>query len=153
MATKTFVTFKMNDELFGIDILSIREINRQMDATYVPQAPSFIHGLINLRGQIVTLMDLKRRLGLGNIEVTPETHTIILNNEDAATSGRSEADRVGVLVDEICDIIAVEESQLESPPANIGELDGSYLNQVVKMDDLVVAVLNVDKVLELTSVN
>jgi purine-binding chemotaxis protein CheW len=149
MAIKTYVTFKINDELFGINILTVREINRQLDATMVPQSPAYIFGLINLRGQIVTLVDLKKRLSLGETQMNEHTHTIILNLEgDPAHVGRSDMDKVGILVDAIGDIVEVDENALESPPANLGDLDGSYLDEVVKLDNSVVAILNIGRVME-----
>jgi purine-binding chemotaxis protein CheW len=155
MATKTYVTFTVNNQLYGLDISYVREINRQMDSTPVPQATSYVHGLINLRGQIVTVLDLKSRLGLGDAHVSDHTHNVILKTEhifqDNAT-GDAAKDRVGLLVDEIGDIVSADECDIEPPPANTGLIDGKYLDSVVKVNaHQVITILSVKQLLEIAA--
>jgi purine-binding chemotaxis protein CheW len=150
MAQQKYVTFSVGKYLFGIDVLDVREINHNVDCTTVPLAPKHIRGLINLRGQIVTLLDLRNMFGLGTIEITEDTHNIVLKNENFAKNSDDESassDRVGFMVDTIGDIITVEEEDLEAPPANVGEIDGQYLTNVIKQKELVVSVLNVGRLL------
>jgi purine-binding chemotaxis protein CheW len=141
-----YVTFNVGQYSFGIDVLDVREINHHIECTPVPLAPKHIRGLINLRGQVVTLLDLREMFGLGKIEITEETHNIILKNEHFATTEEEEGnrnDRVGFMVDRIGDILTIEEEDREAPPANVGEIDGQYLTHVIKQGSLVVSVLNV----------
>jgi len=150
MAQQKYVTFSVGQYLFGINVLNVREINHNVDCTIVPLAPKHIRGLINLRGQIVTLLDLRNMFGLGTIDITEETHNIILKNENFITASEEESnnqDRVGFMIDTIGDIITVEEEDLESPPANVGDIDGRYLTHVIKQKSLVVSVLNVSRLL------
>jgi len=150
VATKSFVTFHIDQQMFGIEIERVREINRYLDITQVQQAPSYIRGLVNLRGQIVTVLDLGIRLGLAAREITSKSHNVILNalsshNGDEARESR---DTVGLLVDAIDDVVEVEENEIEPPPANIGELDGRFLTGVAKLNEGLLVILSGEKVLE-----
>lgn len=156
MSSHKFSTFYLNDQLFGIDILMIREINKQLDLTVVPHAPDFICGLVNLRGQIVTIIDLKNRLGLGQCEITQSSHNIILKTESELSPIRtmtqrhdlaSIQDKVGLLVDEVGDVITVEADEIESPPANMGPIDGKYISGVAKLNDSLMVILSGSKIL------
>ena len=158
MATRSFATFTLNDHLFGIDILLVREINKQLDVTNVPKAPNYIRGLINLRGQIVTILDLACRLGLDKDKLG-SSFNIILKTEAELESLRKTEDRsdlsscpdkVGLLVDKIQDVITVEESTINPPPANRGKLDGRYLSGVVHFNQQLISILAVDKILNQT---
>jgi purine-binding chemotaxis protein CheW len=146
---RQFITFWVDEYLLGLDILDIREINSHMSTTFVPLAPPAVRGLINLRGQIVTIMDLRFLFGLGHTTLTEETQNIVLKSlADENGHGDGGNDRVGLLVDRIGDIITVEENDLEPPPANIGELDGYYFSQVVKLPQGVASILNPSHLLE-----
>lgn len=156
MATKTFVSFLLENQLFGLDIRLIREINKHLDLTPVPHAANYIRGLVNLRGQIVTVLDLKSRLGLGNAELNDLSHNIILKTESELTETGGEedlenlataVDKASFLVDNIGDVIAVEPSEIEPPPANIGAVDGKYLLGVVKLENTLVGILSAPKIL------
>ena len=148
MAQQQFVTFWIDQYLFGVNILNVREINSHTDATPVPLAQEAIRGLINLRGQIFTLLDLRFLLGLGHLHLTPDTQNIILKtNTDATGSGDNASDRVGFMVDKIGDIITVDEEELEAPPANTGDIDGYYLSRVIKLPKAVASIIDIDHVL------
>ena len=136
MANRQFVTFRIDNNLAGIDILKVREINRVLDITPVPHAPEYVLGLINLRGQTVTVFDLGVRLGLLPRDITPETHNLILKR-----------DTVGLLVDDIGDVIEAEENEIRPPPANIGEINGEFVESVVKLDEEILMVLSSEKIL------
>lgn len=157
MASRTFSTFLLSGQLFGIDILVIREINRLLEITPVPHASDYICGLLNLRGQIVTILDLNRRLGLDQIAVSDKSHNIILKTEqelqnlglnrdynNLATS----TDKVGLLVDDIKEVVIVSEDSIEPPPANIGKIDGQFLTGVLKQNNALIAILSVEKLLK-----
>jgi purine-binding chemotaxis protein CheW len=144
MTSHKFVTFKLNEKLFGIDIMSVREINRQLDARSIPQAPPYVHGLINLRGQIVTMLDLSYRLGMGHTKNQENAHNIILKSE---IEGGGEGDRVGILVDEIGDIVTTRLGDEDALPANLEEPDNHFLERVVKLDSTVIGILSVKKIL------
>ncbi len=152
-----YTTFKVRDQLFGIEVLLVREINQQMDITYVQKAPDYIRGLINLRGQIVTIFDLSYRLGLGSCKITENAHNIILKSEEELAPIRARENRddlycgwetVGLLVDSIGDVIEVDSSRIQPPPANINDIDGRYLSGVVMLDHQLLLAINVKELLK-----
>lgn len=156
MSLQTFATFKLNDQLFGLDIRFIREINKQLDLSPVPHAPDYIFGLLNLRGQIVTVLDLKRRIGFEKTCITPQTHNVIIKTDqelppsilqDTAYSGLSIPDKVGLLVDQIGDILTVSHDEIAQPPANTGKIDGQYLAGVVPLENELLTILSLNAIL------
>lgn len=153
---KQYTTFRLNGQLFGVEVLLVREINQQMDITPVQKAPPHIRGLINLRGQIITIFDLGVRLGMPPRELKDSDLSLILktndelaasrareNREDLITSG----DAVGLLAESIGDVVDEDESEIEAPPPNIGEVDGRFLTGVIKLDDGLLVLLDVEEVL------
>ena len=151
MASRSFATFVLNEQLYGIEILLIREINRQLEMTPVPHAANYIRGLLNLRGQIVTILDLNKRLGLEDTMLSERSHNIILKTVQELQSINKELvtapDKVGFLVDDIQDVIIVSEEEIELPPANMGKVDGQFLSGVIKQSSQLVAILSVEKLL------
>jgi len=153
---KQFVTFKLDDQLFGVNVMLVREINQQTDITPVQHAPDYVRGLINLRGHIVTILDLGVRLGLGSREIGSHSHNIIMkNNEELSRIHLDEdvdelataTDTAGLLVDDIGDVVAFDERDIDPPPASIGELSGQFLTGVVKLDNNLLVLLDMEKTL------
>ncbi len=153
---KQFTSFRLGHHLFGLEVLLVREINQQMDITPVQHAPEHVRGLINLRGQIVTIFDLGIRLGLEERKISPHSHSIVLKTNDELNivqkrEGRSDLttneDTIGLLVDEIGDVVEVNDSEIDPPPANVGEIDGRFLSGVVKLERELMVVLDVSEVL------
>ncbi len=144
---RQFATFYIGENLFGLDVLLVREINRNIDFTLVDRSSEYVVGLLNLRGQIVTVLDLGVRLGLGKREISQESRCVVLKTN--AEVGETQKgcvgecltadESVGLLVDRIGDMVVIDENEIERPPANIGAVDGRFLSGVVKMDkDLLV---------------
>lgn len=150
-----FSTFRLGDRLFGLDLMMIREINRILDITPVPHAKEHIRGLINLRGQIVTILDLAVRLGLPSREISDESHNIILktNAELAVANQASQkhfatsADLVGFLVDAIGDVVEADDAAIEPPSANVSEAESQFLAGVIKTDMGLLVLLDIKEVL------
>ena len=132
-------TFYVGNALFGMDILKVQEINKILDMTFVPQAPEYVKGILNLRGQIVTIIDLGIKLGLSSIEIGPETRNIIVNSKN---------EYIGLLVDRIGDVERTTEDSMEAPPANIGGVKAKYFKGVYKKENSLIGILNVEKVLK-----
>ena len=135
-----FVSFRINDHLMGIDILKVREVNLLLDITPVPHSRDYIRGLINLRGQTVTVFDLGVKLGMASHQITDTTHNIILKGDD-----------VGLLVDSIGDVI--EASKIEPPPANIDLSGLNYVAGVVPLEQELMIVLVPERLLNDTLAN
>jgi purine-binding chemotaxis protein CheW len=136
--TVELATFSVANALCGMDILKVQEINKIMQMTKVPQAPDYVVGILNLRGQIVTIIDLSKKLGLGTTEISQHTRNIIVN---------SAGGHVGLLVRQISDVVAADMDKKESPPANMGGIQGEFFTGVVKTQSALIGILDVDKVL------
>ncbi|MDY0360575.1 MAG: chemotaxis protein CheW [Desulforegulaceae bacterium] len=131
-------TFYVGEALCGIDILNIQEINKQFDFTTVPQSENFVKGVLNLRGRIVTILDLGKKLGLSPVKKNKSNRNIIVNFYD---------EQIGLLVDKISDVIVAKAEELDTPPANLGGIQGSYFENVVKTEKTLIGILDIDKVL------
>jgi purine-binding chemotaxis protein CheW len=132
-------TFYVGTALFGMDILKVQEINKILDLTAVPQAPEYVKGILNLRGQIVTIIDLGIKLGLPGIEISPDTRNIIVNSKN---------EYIGLLVDRIGDVERTSEEKIEPAPANINGITAQFFEGVYKKENSLVGILNVEKVLK-----
>ncbi len=133
-------TFYVGNALCGMDILKIQEINKVMQMTKVPQAPSYVLGILNLRGQIVTIIDLGKKLGLGESDTSNAPRNIIVN---------SSGGHVGLLVESISDVITADMSKTEPAPANMNGIQGEFFTGVCKTDKLLIGILDIEKVLSL----
>lgn len=133
-------TFYVGEALCGMDILKIQEINKLMKMTKVPQAPDYVLGILNLRGQIVTIIDLGKKLGLGETDVSLDPRNIIVN---------SAGSYVGLLVRKIGDVVEANMEKLESAPANMSGIQGEFFTGVYKTENQLIGILDIDKVLSL----
>jgi purine-binding chemotaxis protein CheW len=132
-------TFYIGSALFGMDILKVQEINKILDLTSVPQAPEYVKGIMNLRGQIVTIIDLGIKLGLSEIEIGPDTRNIIVSSKN---------EYIGLLVDGIGDVERTSKDAVESAPANIGGVKARFFEGVYKKENSLIGILNVENVLK-----
>lgn len=130
--------FYVGTALCGIDINIVQEMNKQMEMTKVPQAPVHVLGIMNLRGRIVTIIDLGQKLGLAPSQKTDSSRIIIVNSQD---------ENIGLLVDKITDVITVQWEDMEPTPSNIKGVRGKYFQGVFKTSKELVAVLDVETVL------
>lgn len=137
-------TFYVGRALCGMDILKVQEINKLMEMTKVPQAPDYMVGILNLRGQIVTIIDLGQKLGLGNIEVSNDSRNIIVN-----TPG----EHVGLLVSRISDVVMADPDKIEPAPANMSGIQGGFFTGVYKTENKLIGILNIKEVLRIESDN
>ena len=137
-STVELATFYIGEALCGMDILNVQEINKLMDMTKVPQAPEYVTGILNLRGQIVTVIDLGKKLGLTSTELNDAARNIIVN---------SGSEYIGLLVSSISDVVAAQWDKVEDPPANIGGVQGAFFKGVFKTKDRLIGILDVNRVL------
>jgi purine-binding chemotaxis protein CheW len=132
-------TFYVGDALCGMDILNVQEINKHMTMTKVPQAPDCVMGILNLRGQIVTIMDLGKKLGLAATDLTEESRNIIVH---------SRGENIGLMVQRIGDVVQADWETVESPPANIGGVQGKFFKGVFKTEKNLIGILDFEAVLK-----
>lgn len=140
MANKQqFCTFFLKDQFFGVPVQHVQEVIRYHEMTRVPLVPPVIRGLINLRGQIVMAIDLRRRLAM---EERPESDlpmNVVVRTDDGAVS---------FLVDEIGDVLEVEEENSEPPPATLQGRARDLVRTVYKLQDRLMLVLDTERVVE-----
>jgi purine-binding chemotaxis protein CheW len=130
--------FYVGSALCGIDIRVIQEMNKQMEMTRVPGAPSYVLGIMNLRGRIVTIIDLGKKLGLGESKKTEQSRIIIVNSRE---------ENIGLLVDRIADVVTTRWEDVDPTPSNIKGIKGKYFHGVCKAGKELVAILDIDTVL------
>lgn len=137
--TLDLATCRITDKYFGLDILMVQEITRYMPVTPVPLSAEVVHGVINLRGRIVTVIDLGKKLGLVSGREEEEPKIIII---------RSEQDHLGLLVDGIGEVVSVETGGLEPAPANVSGIQGRFFSGVFSSEQHVIGVLNMEQLLK-----
>ena len=137
-----YLTFSLSNEEYGIGILKVKEIIGMMPITLVPQTPDFVKGVINLRGKVIPVIDLKLRLGMEAVGYTERTCTIVVETE-------SEAGRImmGVVVDAVSEVLSIKSEDIEDAPAFGTSLDTDYILGMAKMEGGVKILLNIDRVL------
>lgn len=134
------LTFYLNGYLFGIDITLVKEINRSVEYTSVPDSKPYIVGLFNMRGQIVTLFDLAKLMNYEAEERLNSAACIILK------AAPNDPNQVGFLIDKSGDVIEVDTKDKELPPANIGGIDGVYISSVVKLKEDLLVIIDPNKI-------
>jgi purine-binding chemotaxis protein CheW len=136
--SKQLCTFYIGDHQFGINILKVREISRNPTVTAVPHSQNFIVGIMNLRGSIITVIDLAQKVGLSYTAHGKNNRTIIVDCHDES---------IGLLVDSIGDVTAVDAEKTESPPVNIDGVLGRFTKGVLKTDAGLIGILDVEALL------
>ena len=135
---REFLTFTLGAEDYGVDILKVQEIRGYDTVTRIPDAPDFIKGLINLRGTIVPVIDLRLKFKLGAAAYDSFTVMIILN-----VGGRV----IGMVVDSVSDVIALDSSQIKPPPELGSAMDVRYLAGLGTLDQRMLIILDIEKLL------
>jgi purine-binding chemotaxis protein CheW len=140
-----YLMFRLAREDYGVQIVKVREIIGIMDITAIPQMPSYMKGVINLRGKVIPVIDLRLKFGLPPAEYTDQTCIIVV---DAGSE-------VGVIVDTVSEVLDITDHDIEPPPAVGATADMSFIQGVGKVDEAVKILLNLDRVLsedELTEI-
>jgi purine-binding chemotaxis protein CheW len=137
---RKFCTFMLDGMLFGVEVLKVQEVIRFQEMTRVPLAPSVVRGLINLRGQIVTAIDLRRRLELRDRLTDQPPMNVVIRTDDEAVS---------LLVDEISDVREVDEDAFERPPETLKGIARELIRGAYKLKDRLLLVLDTEKAVQL----
>jgi len=132
---RELITFEVENQLFGIDIMAIREIRAWTPTTRLPRVPHYVAGVVNLRGTVLPVVDLAARLGWHATEATPR-HAIIV------TQFRGQAR--GLIVDAVSDIVTIAADTLQPPPVTSGDSVVPFLEGLAALEDRMVMVLNLD---------
>lgn len=134
-----FSCFYLGETLCGLDIRLVQEINDNLSITDVPLSPDFVVGILNLRGQIITVIDQRKKIGLGVSEINGSTRIIIV---------KSARDYIGLLVDKLAEVVTATRKQIAKPPSNVNGIQGSFFSGVVHTaNNELLGLLNLDTLL------
>ncbi len=128
-------TFRVGELVLGVEVTRVQEVLRHQEMTPVPLAPGVVSGLINLRGQIVTALDMRQRLGVGPRPAGELPMNVVVRHDEGVVS---------MLVDEIGDVVDVEEASFEPPPATLAPLSKALVQGVYKLDRQLLLLLNTE---------
>jgi purine-binding chemotaxis protein CheW len=135
--TMQLVSFTLAKELYGIEITKVREIILITDITRIPETPDFLKGLINLRSMVIPVIDLRVRFGLPEGEVTDESRIMVIQ-----ACGKT----IGIMVDAVSEVLRVKQDQISPPPPTVAGLGRDYLSGLVKLDEKLLILLDIDKI-------
>lgn len=132
------VVFEVGDESFGIDISLVQEIIRMQPITEVPKAPMYVKGVINLRGKVIPIIDLRERFGFATGEETKATRIVVVN-----VLGNT----VGMIVDAVSEVLRLPTDAIEPPSTIVESIGSQYLKGIGKLEDRLIILLDLDKLL------
>lgn len=132
------VSFKLGEEEFAVDILLVQEINRMAEITLVPKAPAFVEGVINLRGKIVPVVNLRARFGLAGAGSNAEARIVVVNVENRV---------LGLLVDSVSEVLRLPAHTIEPPPSFVAGIGTDYIKGVGRIADRLLILLDLAKAL------
>jgi purine-binding chemotaxis protein CheW len=132
------VSFKIGNEEFGINILIVQEIIKTVQITKVPNAPVFVEGIINLRGRIIPVIDLRTRLNLEKKVQDKDTRIIVIEISSKT---------IGFIVDEVNEVLRIPKSITEPPPEMVTSINSDYITAVGKLDDRLITLIDLEKIL------
>lgn len=132
------VVFQLASEYYAVDIHQVREIIRVPDITRVPRTPDFVEGVINLRGSVIPIIDLRKRFGMEAGEADDEQRIVVVELEDKT---------LGVIVDAVTEVLRIDQGNIEPPSPYIVSLDTQYITGIARLDERLVILLDVDRVL------
>ncbi|MDD2421435.1 MAG: chemotaxis protein CheW [Heliobacteriaceae bacterium] len=134
------VAFFLGGEEYAVDIHYVREINRLLNITRVPRAPYYIEGVINLRGNVVPVIDLRKRFNLAATEMTDRTRIVVIQTGEIM---------VGLIVDGVSEVMRLSATSIEPPPALISSVHQEFLYGVGKLEERLLILLNLERVIDL----
>lgn len=135
---RELITFRIDDQEFCVDIMSVREIRGWTRATSLPQSPEYIKGVVNLRGAVLPVVDLRRRLGLGAVEPSAR-HVVIVTHIGARV--------VGLLVDAVSDILSVTDEDIQPTPDVGCDMVRTFVRGLLAMDGRMISLISLDRIL------
>ena len=143
-ASQQYLTFSLGDEVFAMDIRTVREIIQHASMTVVPLMPDFVRGVINLRGAVVPVIDLQSRFGRSHSAVGKKTCIVIF---DASSQGESQV--LGLMVDAVSEVIDISESRIEPTPSFGTSITREFIRGMGKVDNDFIPIIETDKALSM----
>jgi len=132
------VSFFIEDEEFAVDILYVQEINRMLQVTKVPNAPDYVNGVINLRGRVIPVINLRLRLGMPRKEPDKNTRIIVMEVDEKT---------VGFIVDSVNEVLRIPQDVTEAPPSLAMGINSDYIKSVGKLEDRLLILIDLEKIL------
>jgi purine-binding chemotaxis protein CheW len=134
------VVFEVGDELFGVNIAVVESIIKMQEITKVPHSLSFVEGVTNLRGSVLPVIDLRKRLNVNASEMTKETRIIVISMDST---------KVGMIVDAVSEVLTIQDSVVESAPAIVTSIDTAFITGIAKVEDRLIILLELSEVLSI----
>lgn len=138
MAEQQMVVFGLGREEYGVEITEVQEIVRLQEITKIPNTPEFVEGVVNLRGKVIPLIDMKKRFGLEQTERTGDNRIIVINVHNSI---------IGVIVDYVSEVLRISDDRIEQPPAIVKGIGKEYLKGIGKISDRLLILLDLEKIL------
>ncbi|MBQ10284.1 MAG: chemotaxis protein CheW [Planctomyces sp.] len=135
---KQLVVFDLSAEAYGVDIGSVREIISMQDITKVPETPAFVEGIIDLRGKVIPVVDLRKKFGLPEVERDKDNRIVVVD-----IAGQD----IGVVVDAVNEVLRVPSNSVEPPSSIITTVDSEYLLGIAKLEDCLIILLDLERLL------
>jgi purine-binding chemotaxis protein CheW len=132
------VTFRLGTEEFGLDVFAVHEILRYAEPTPVPRAPEFVEGVIDVRGTLVPVVDMRRRFELADAPVNDETRVVLVEHG---------GERLGLVVDAVTEVLRVPETSVSEPPAYIRGLAAEFVRGIVRLESRLVVLIDIERIL------
>ena len=137
------VSFNIGSEEFGVDILKVQEINRMVEITKVPQAPQYVEGVINLRGKVIPIVDLRKRFNLELKEYDKNTRIVVVDIN---------GNILGMVVDSVSEVLRLPANTIEPPPEIVTGINSEYIKGVAKLEDRLLIFLDLSKVINMSEI-
>lgn len=137
-AASRFVVFTLAEEEFAVDVAQVQEIIEMQEVTRVPRAPEFVKGVLNLRGKILPVMDLRERLGLPPASEAPQRIVVAQLGDQV----------VGMMVDSVVEVLPLPESSIEPPPALVADVSATYLQGLARLENRLLILLDLEGILD-----
>ena len=144
-----FLSFTLGDEEYGVDILRVQEIRSWEPVSRIPNVPAYEKGVVNLRGAIVPIIDLRERFGLGHLAYTPLTVVVVLQIQSEEGKPRV----MGVVVDSVSDVVDVDKKTIQDAPNFGTKVSTEFINGLASVNERMVMVLDVEKLLKLEALD
>lgn len=136
--TRQLVVFTLAGETYGVDIYQVREIIRVPDVTKVPKAPDFVEGVINLRGGVIPVLDLRRRFGMASQEASADARIVIVELAD---------ELIGMRVDGVSEVLRLDADKIEPPSPYIVNVDSQFVSGIARIDDHLILLIDLNLIL------
>jgi purine-binding chemotaxis protein CheW len=140
--TQKYVVFKLDNEEYGIDILRVKEIKEMMNITRIPKASHFVRGVINLRGEVIPIVDLRKKFNLPSGKDTESTRIVIVTIDDIT---------VGLVIDSSSEVLEMSRDLIEEAPSSVGNIDQGSISGIGKVNNRLIILLDVAKILSNTA--